>query len=237
MSNIVCRECLPDDAYRDRMLSVTRERREALEGARIIVLSRYMASELEAIGLTNVEVVPPWFEPGRMRRAPGISFLLGGRLVAHKAPVDAVRAWRRAGCKLPLRVAGSGPLETELEGALLLGWLSREELVQELRRARALIFPSFWQEPFGMLGVESLAQGTPVIVTDSGGTLDWSETGCIRVPTGDVAGLVSGIQRLTDDPGFATQLGQEGRQMVVDRFSRTVIEPRLRALYADIAGG
>ncbi len=236
MSDETCTECLPDAGYRSRRLELTRARRDALARARLVVLSAYMAGELAAVGLDGAQVVPPWVEPGPERRTPGDHLLLAGRLVRHKGVVDAWRAWRAAGVAMPLKVAGAGPLEDALAGAERLGWLSRQRLRQELGQARALLFPTLWQEPFGILGIEALAMGTPVIVVSCGGTSEWSDAGCLRVPPGDVAAMVDAIRRLVDAPDGALDLGREGRTMVAERFARQAIEPRLRALYAGVAG-
>jgi len=229
----VCRECLPDGPYRERMLELAADRLEALRGARLVVLSRYMARELEAAGLPGARVIPPWVEVCRDLPHEGKHFLLGGRLVYHKAPLDALRAWENAGRPLPLHVAGEGPLESRLVGAVRLGWLDPSSLRRELLRARAVLFPSFWQEPFGILGVEALACGTPVIVADTGGTREWSVAGCIRVPRGDVAAMAAAIGRLAGDPELARSLGESGRELVRERFGPAVVRPRLETAYSE----
>jgi glycosyltransferase involved in cell wall biosynthesis len=133
-----------------------------------------------------------------------------------------------------LVVAGSGPAESELHGTDRKGWLEATELRRMLRKARALIFPSRWQEPFGMLGIEALAEGTPVVVVESGGTNDWSETGCTVVPQGDLPAMTVAIERLGDDPDTALRLGRAGQRAVKKRFSRALLEPRLQEIYRRI---
>jgi len=228
----VCRECIPDDPYRDRMLELTADRLEALRGARLVVLSRYMAQELEVAGLPGARIIPPVVEVCQEPPNEGECFLLAGRLVRHKAPLDALRAWEIAGRPLPLHVAGEGPLEERLEGAVRLGWLDPTSLRRELLRARALLFPSFWQEPFGILGVEALACGTPVIVADTGGTREWSAAGCIRVPRGDVAAMAEAVTRLAGDPELARNLGESGRELIRQRFGPAVVRSRLETAYS-----
>jgi glycosyltransferase involved in cell wall biosynthesis len=236
MDTRTCADCLPDAAYRQRMLELTVARHAALEGARLIVLSNWMADELGRSGRSAV-VLPPWVEAGPERATPGESVLLAGRLVRHKAPETAVAAWRRAGCGLPLRVAGSGPLQLEGDGIEFLGWLERDALAAEMRGARLLLFPARWQEPFGLVGVEALAQGTPVVVSDVGGTRDWSTRGSIRVSAGDVGEMALAIRELAEDPDRALDLGREGRRHVADRFSREALEPRLWGLWERAACG
>ncbi|NOZ95622.1 MAG: glycosyltransferase family 4 protein [Acidobacteria bacterium] len=226
-----CRICLADDGYRRRMLGLTAARLDAIRGARIVVLSHYMAAELEAVGVSGARVIPPAVEVREGPSEAGGYFLLAGRLVRHKAPLDALRAWELAGRPLPLRVAGEGPLAGELEGAIRLGWLDGSSLEAELSGARALLFPALWQEPFGILGVEALACGTPVIVADAGGAREWSAAGCIRVPQGDVDAMAEAVGMLAGGPGHARRLGEAGREMVRQRFGWRVVEPALEELY------
>jgi glycosyltransferase involved in cell wall biosynthesis len=236
MSDEACAQCLPELDYRARMLGLTESRRQALNGVRLVALSRYMAEELAAAGLPGAQVIPPWVETTAGEPEPGGAFLLAGRLVAHKAPLDAWQAWRRSECGLPLRVAGAGPLEGELHGAQRLGWLAAGALAAELRRSRALLFPGRWQEPFGILGIEALASATPVIAAASGGTGEWTDAGCLRVAAGEVGAMSEAISMLAEDIGAALELGRQGRAMVAKRFARARIEDRLHTLYDVVAG-
>lgn len=235
MSVEACAACLPDAAYRARMIAVTAARREATRGARITVLSQYMADELAQAGLRGARVLPPWVELGPPRVDPGEGFLLAGRLVAHKGADLGWQAWRQSGVASPLRVAGAGRLADSLEGAQRLGWLDREALRGELRRARALLFPARWQEPFGLVGLEALAQGTPVIAMETGGLGDWAGEGARRVGPGDVGAMAAEMRALEADPALALALGERGRQAAA-RFDRESILARWEALLAEVAG-
>ena len=118
MSAEVCASCLPEAAYRERMIAITSARREATRGARITVLSQYMADELAQAGLRGARVLPPWVEVGPARDDPGEGFLLAGRLVAHKGADLGWQAWAQSGVGSPLRVAGAGRLAEGLLVAL-----------------------------------------------------------------------------------------------------------------------
>lgn len=100
-------------------------------------------------------------------------FLLAGRLVPYKRPEIAIVAAKKAGVKLV--VAGSGRLADEckkLAGpkTLFLGRVSDEEMLSLQRRATALIMPGV--EDFGIVPVEAMGCGTPVLAVDEGGALD-----------------------------------------------------------------
>ena len=237
MADAPCAECLPDPDYRSRVLRLTRARRDALVGCRVIALSRWMAGQLDEAGLGWVDVISPWFELGPETNRPRHGVLMAGRLVAHKGVEDGWRAWREAACGEPLVVAGDGPLGPRLEDAEMLGWLSAAELRRAMRRARVVLFPSYWQEPFGMVGIEALAESTPVISAATGGSAEWATAGCLRVPPGDVGAMTAAIGRVFDEPGLADRLGREGRSMVAERFARPAIEARIRDLYEATANG
>jgi glycosyltransferase involved in cell wall biosynthesis len=235
MSDADCTGCLPDALYRRATIDLTRRRLQCLAGAELIVLSAYMAGELARAGLSRLTVLPPWVETSPPKIDPGSSFLIAGRLVAHKGVVDGWLAWRDAGKPLPLEVAGAGPLEHEFEGARMLGWLPPDDLRSVLRRSRALIFPPRWQEPFGILGVEALAVGTPVIAVDRGGIGDWSTRGCIVVPPNDRAALTEAVMQLAADPERALHLGREGQSAIEEKLGREVLASKLLRLYRRVA--
>jgi glycosyltransferase involved in cell wall biosynthesis len=97
-------------------------------------------------------------------------YLLAGALSPYKAADHAVRAFTRLG--RPLKVVGTGPERSRLErmsgrNVEFLGWVSDEQLRELFRRCRALVFPG--EEDFGMIPLEAMACGAPVIAYDAGG--------------------------------------------------------------------
>ena len=80
-------------------------------------------------------------------------------------------------------MAGLGSALDAMPKAESLGWLSRAALRKAMADARAVLFPARWQEPFGIVGVEALAMGTPVIANPTGGMRDWCTQGTISVTT------------------------------------------------------
>jgi len=229
LSPEACAGCFDDPGYAQRNLTLTLQRLEALrEAALVLVLSPYMARELHELGIVS-EVLPPWVENGVGSDDDARSgYLLGGRLVHHKAPLEAVQAWRDSGTDQPLRVAGAGPLERHIPGEHL-GWLPRADLHHWLGVSRALLFPARWQEPFGILGLEALAHGTPVIAWRRGGIEAWAKAGCILVNGPEEA--VHAITRIDADPRLRSRLGTEGRALVSEHFGRSALLARLEDAY------
>jgi glycosyltransferase involved in cell wall biosynthesis len=197
----VCTPCFQDKGYFREVLALTERRLAAASAISLTVLSRYMHEELVAAGVApgRVHVVPPFvqgLDTGATASGPPC-VLFVGRLVEAKGVREALEAWRRSGVDLPLVLAGTGPLRGELAaeaahsddpGIEVLGWVDRDRLSGLYRRARALVFPPRWQEPFGIVGLEALAFGVPVVAWESGGVGEW-HPGPGLVRWGDVEGL------------------------------------------------
>jgi glycosyltransferase involved in cell wall biosynthesis len=227
-----CSECLPDAAYRNRMLQLTQQRLEALRSADLVItLSAYMANELEKLNVSNVHVLPPPIETDEEPVMAGHGFLIAGRLVQHKGTTLAHQAWRASGTNHPLRVAGLGREAEHLEGSEPLGWLDRTSLRHALRQSRALLFPTRWQEPFGIIGVEALSAGTPVIAMLCGGMNDWAQEGVIGIQPGDVQAMSDAICLLASEPNTAVKLGMEGKRYVHKAFEPNALMSKLERLY------
>ncbi|MGA2164548.1 MAG: glycosyltransferase, partial [Solirubrobacteraceae bacterium] len=81
--------------------------------------------------------------------------------------------------------------------------------------------PSLWPEPFGLVGIEALAAGRPVVASLTGGIPDWLQDGVtgIGVRPGDVRGLALALDELLADPERQRAIGAAGGEMVAIRFS------------------
>jgi glycosyltransferase involved in cell wall biosynthesis len=236
MMREVCSSCFDDPVYFREVHALTERRLLAARRLPLTVLSRYMREELVAAGAPprSVHVVPPFvhrLDPGSVPSGPPC-VLFVGRLVEAKGVRDAVAAWRRSGVGLPLVLAGTGPLRGELTaqatqgegpGLEVLGWVDRDRLSGLYRRARALLLPSRWQEPFGLVGLEALSLGVPVVAWESGGVSEWHPG--------------PGLVRWGDVEGLARALGDAVHRRVglPPRFARDEAIGRLLAIYARLA--
>ncbi|MGY3533921.1 glycosyltransferase involved in cell wall biosynthesis [Bradyrhizobium embrapense] len=110
-----------------------------------------------------------------------------GRLTAEKGPEDAIRIARAV--QMPLRIAAKIPraetvyfkkkLEHEIDGEniMLVGEVDEVRKQPFLAGAAALLFPIKWPEPFGLVMIEAMACGTPVIAYRSGSVPEVVEDG------------------------------------------------------------
>lgn len=129
-----------------------------------------------------------------------------GRLTPEKRPDLAVAIARRAG--LPLRVAAKvDPLDEdywrdvikplfEREQVDFVGELGEEDKPEFLAGARATLFPIDWPEPFGLVMIESLAAGTPVVAFRRGSVPEILEHGMSGWICDDVDEMVSGVDSI-----------------------------------------
>jgi glycosyltransferase involved in cell wall biosynthesis len=132
-----------------------------------------------------------------------------GRLTAEKGPEDAIRIARAAG--KPLRIAAKIPraetayfkkrLQPHIDGenVRLVGEVDDARKQPFLANAAALLFPIDWPEPFGLVMIEAMACGTPVIAYRSGSVpevVDDGVTGFIVDSEAEAVSAVRGVARL-----------------------------------------
>lgn len=168
-----------------------------------------------------------------------------GRLVSDKGACIAVQAiarLRALGRPLPLTLVGEGPERAALteEGRRLgvadlihfAGRLSPPEVATRLRRARYLLVPSLWEEPFGIVALEGIACGCLVVASESGGLGD-AVGGCgLLVPRGDAEALADALVRLESDANLRLQLVARRATHLQAHRPRTVAERHLAVLGA-----
>lgn len=227
MDRARCASCFSDPRYFDEIYRLTEQRLAAIRQLTVTVLSHYMKGELVRVGVPEerVEVIPPFvhgLDPDATAAGPPC-VLFVGRLVDAKGPADAVEVWRRTGLDLPLALAGTGSARDRFEGierVELLGWVPHARLAGIYRRARVVLMPCRWQEPFGIVGLEALALGAPVAAWDSGGVAEWHPAAG-QIPWGDVDGLARAALRLAGRPAAAPA-----------GFAREPLMQRLHDLYA-----
>jgi len=204
---------------------------------RVYTPSTASHGDLLRLGISDVEV---WgggvdaalFHPdrrsaqGRAQRGLGerFTFVYVGRLAPEKRPEQIVDAFRLAREILPpntiqLVIAGTGPLESTLRAVAppdvaFLGFLDRRSRLPDLyANCDAFIFASV-TETLGLVLLEAMASGLPVVAAPAGGVADHLRDGVngLAYPAGDARAMAEAMVRLVSEAGLARRLGQAARQ-------------------------
>ncbi|XVS61146.1 glycosyltransferase family 4 protein [Actinosynnema sp. CA-299493] len=173
---------------------------------RLVAISdaqRGQAPDLDWAGTVH-NAIPVDLFPFRRDKEDFALFL--GRAAACKGIPEAIAAAADAGVRLRIAAKCRDPAEQEYfdqvvepllgPGVEWLGEVDREEKLRLLAAARCLLFPITWDEPFGMVMVEAMACGTPVVASRRGSVpevLAHGETGFV---CDDHASLVAALHRV-----------------------------------------
>jgi glycosyltransferase involved in cell wall biosynthesis len=171
--------------------------------------STYVADRVRRCYGREAKVLPPPVDVDRFSRVwrePEDWFLVVSALVPYKRVDHAIRACARLGRRL--KIVGAGPESQALRqlagqvGGMVefVGFVKDEELVDYYRRARALLFPGV--EDFGIVPVEAIAAGCPVIAYKKGGILDsMTEETAVLYAHQSADGLSEAIRTFEDTRG------------------------------------
>ena len=87
--------------------------------------------------------------------------------------------------------------------------------------AKLVVVPSRWPEPFGMIGLEAMHYGRPVVAFRVGGIPDWLEHGVtgLLAPEQDTRALAQAIDQLLADPQLCAKFGAAAQSCVREKFS------------------
>jgi glycosyltransferase involved in cell wall biosynthesis len=165
-----------------------------------------------------------------------------GRICPDKAPHLAVEAARALGVRLiiagQMRMAWEreyfeGVLEPLLDGetAVYVGEADAQMKRRLYARARCLLMPLAWEEPFGLVMAEAMACGTPVVAFERGAVPEIVTEGVNGFIVQDVEGMIAAARRVGEiDPAAC-------RQSIEDRFGPRAIADRYLEVYRRVLSG
>jgi len=179
--------------------------------------------------------------------------LFVGRLIALKGIsnlIKAIKIVQSKNCHVELIIIGEGPKRFELEklanelsissNTHFYGNINREKLYQSYKSADVLVLPSTivdgQTEGLGVVLLEAMASGTPVIGSNTGGIPDIIEDGVngLLVTPGDPQALADAIIRILENPDLADRFRKAGLETVRERFSWDVITDQFVEVYQEI---
>ncbi|MGN9784428.1 glycosyltransferase [Nonomuraea sp. ZG12] len=213
--------------------------------------------ELRAMGVPErrITVVPCGVDVDMFRpdgpvapRTGGPMVLSIGRLVPRKG-VDTVIAALRQLPDAELVIAGGRADDEEAvrmrelaagyglgHRVHVIGSVPREQ-VPPLMRAADVLVTVPWYEPFGMVPVEAMACGVPVVASAVGGHLD-TVAGCgLLVPPRRPRALARALREVLDDPGRRRALGAAGVRRARERYAWPRVAERIETVYTQVIDG
>ena len=185
---------------------------------------------IDTRGLELSDNVQQEMELIRAEHGPNI-VLFVGRLIYYKGAEHLIRAMKDVDGKL--MIVGEGPLESQLhslaaelgveEKVVFLGRIPDRDMAAYYHSCDVFVLPSIaCSEAFGIVQLEAMACGKPVINTDLPTGVPWvsrnGETG-ITVPVADPAALSGAINKLLRDPNLRQEYGANARRRVEEHFS------------------
>jgi glycosyltransferase involved in cell wall biosynthesis len=207
-------------------------------GVHLVAISHSQRQQSPALpwaGTVHNAIDPDRFQPVHSPDGPVVWL---ARFSAEKGPDLAIRACRAAG--LPLVLVGKCNEAQELryldeeirplldEDVTLLVNADRRTVQRMLRAARCLILPIRWQEPFGMVMIEAMASGTPVVALRRGSVPELVRHGVTGWICDHPAELPAALNRVGELAPAACV------QHVRDRFSAGMMARRYEQVYRKI---
>ncbi len=198
-----------------------------------IPLARFQKADSRRVQAIRDRFRPPLLLfVGRLRYYKGLQYLLQGMreidarlLVIGTGPM--MQAWQRSTAAKGLQ-----------EQVVFLGEVPDDELPFYYHACDVFVLPSSERsEAFGVVQIEAMAAGKPVVCTELGTGTSYvnvhGETGLV-VPPRDPAALAGAIRTLLGDPDLRRRMGERGRQRALQEFSAEVMAGRVADLYQDL---
>jgi glycosyltransferase involved in cell wall biosynthesis len=192
-----------------------------------VFISEYTRERAQAIGYTfaSSEVNPAGVGEEFLAAAPVQSWawrlLYVGRIDERKGIDTAIRALEHLPAEATLRVVGAGDEAAERRLRALAddrvrfeGIVPREQLPAIYAQADTVLFPVRWREPWGVVPLEAMGVGRPVVATGRGGSGEYLRDGdnALLFDAEDPAALAGCVERLATDETLRERLRTNGLQ-------------------------
>jgi glycosyltransferase involved in cell wall biosynthesis len=187
-------------------------------------------------------------KPNTLADDPGVGTHQGGyalyvgRLSVEKGVDQLLNAWRLLPTPFKLVVAGSGPLERspwrDLPHVTWLGQQPQERVLELMRDASFLVFPSRLYEGCPVTLVQAFATGLPVVASRHGSIGEIVADGATgwHVQPGDLSSIVTAVERAIANQGERERRGAQARAEFVAKYTAEANYRTLMAIYSDACG-
>lgn len=253
--------CVPDGVYRDSILQTAvvahmieyhRKRGTWAENVDcLLCLTQFAKSKFVEAGFPGEKlIVKPNFvdDPFQQQNFSEVAdqkenfYLFIGRISEEKGIRTLINAWDSLKKELnaKLLILGDGPLRKELEEKSSnnpriswLGFVEREQVLNYLEKAKALMFPSEWYEGMPMTILEAFSAATPVISTNIGSQaeiVDHKKTG-LHFETGSKKSLIEAVERFESNKQKQKEMSLAARREYEEKYTPKVNRSKMKSIY------
>jgi glycosyltransferase involved in cell wall biosynthesis len=186
----------------------------------------------------NKILVKPNFinDPLKKSIKVGTGAIYVGTLTNEKGLIQLIREWQEI--DYPLKIVGAGYLENELKQLnknkriVFAGLLTRQEVFEEIEKSGFLVMSSIWQESFGLVNIEALALGKPILSTYNGAMRDIIKDGYngLFFDFNKKGNLKEKVELLNND-AYRKQLGKNARLSYLKNYTSEINYNLLHDVY------
>ena len=230
-------------------LAVTRRMHRRVD--RYIAISDSVAQACKLLttdSRAEMNIIPPFISDAYFRpvyagrpeflESIGDYIMFAGALGPHKGLDVLLEAYREIAPAVRLVLLGLRRHDTPQhfpDGVVFAEDVSHGDVMRAWNNCLLAVVPSRWPEPWGMVALEAMSAGRPVVASAVGGLKTLVQDGRtgVLVPPGDVAALRAGIQRLLDDPGERSRMGEAGRERAAE-FKASELVPKIEEIYREV---
>ncbi len=246
-----CSSIRPQKIYQN--FQKTFQEADTLPNITVITVSHFLKQQMLASGYPSERVhALPLFAPESFSQtvalpATGIPhFVFLGRFSPSKGLEWLLKSLKNIAVPVHLDIAGEGFQEPVLKTLVkklgltdrvtFHGWVNADQANDLIRSARALIFPSVWHEPAGLVALEAMKNARPVIASRVGGIPEMvsHQGNGLLVSPYDIKELSNSIETLATDWLLAKRLGEQGQVCIAQKFTLQKHLEGLMALYQQI---
>lgn len=183
----------------------------------LMVKKGFSPSKISVLGAFAEPLMASGALPNVPKQSDRPSILFAGRLESYKGVHILIEAMKILPPSIHLKIAGTGPDTAKLKALAknnpsieFLGFVPGNDLWKLMAEATVVVVPSVWEEVYGLVALEALCYGTPVVVAKSGGLQEVvgdSQAGSI-VPPNNPKALANAIKSILDNPELRSKMSE-----------------------------
>jgi len=204
---------------------------------------------IEGVGEKKITVIPMGinldnFHPIKTKkRKRNINILFAGRLVEEKGVKDLIQAFlllKEKKLPIKLTVVGRGALKKDLVGikGVNLTQSSYQHMPRVYPRADIFCLPSrvtpTWQEQYGMVLIEAMASGLPIVTTRTGAIEEVCGSAALYAPQKSPQQLAAILEKLINQPSLRKDLSSQSLKRARQHYDHRLVADRIKTVYQQL---